>query len=116
MKRLLVDYKKLDHEVASLLIESYPYGYGDEDIITFKNMHGEIVEAVEIKTEDTIYLVKISKSLSNFIANFDDAIEKELVAKPIVPQNNGIEIDGEEDQIEMELNLEADIEDDFDFE
>ncbi len=116
MKRLLVDYKKLDHEVVNLLIESYPYGYGDEDIITFKNMHGEIVEAVEIKTEDTIYLVKISKSLSNFIANFDDAIEKELMAKPIVPQKDEMELESDEDQVEMELNLESEMDDDFDFE
>ncbi|MCK0157856.1 hypothetical protein MWU65_11735 [Cellulophaga sp. F20128] len=78
MLRKLVDYKKLDHVVAAKLIESYPHGYGDSDIITFKNANGETVEAVEIRTENTIYLVKISKSLSNFIATFDDKIEKEL--------------------------------------
>tara|TARA_R110002049_G_scaffold282853_1_gene462807 strand:+ start:1018 stop:1332 length:315 start_codon:yes stop_codon:yes gene_type:complete len=78
MLRKLVDYKKLDHNVASKLIEFYPHGYGDSDIITFKNANGETVEAVEIKTENIIYLVKISKSLSNFIATFDDKIEKEL--------------------------------------
>ncbi|PCJ94191.1 MAG: hypothetical protein COA50_13660 [Flavobacteriaceae bacterium] len=78
MKRILIDYKKLDHKLASLLIENYPYGYGDDDIIAFKNLNGDIIETVELKTEDTLYLVKISKSLSNFIANFDDTIEKEL--------------------------------------
>lgn len=82
MLRKLVDYKKLDHELAALLIETYPYGYGDEDIIIFKNAHGDIVEAVEIKTKDTLYLVKISKSLANFISNFEDNIEKELESKP----------------------------------
>lgn len=78
MKRILVDYKKLDHKTAALLIETYPDGYGDEDIIAFKNANGELIEAVELRTEDTLYLVKISKSLSNFIANFEDHIEKEL--------------------------------------
>ncbi|MEO0507368.1 MAG: hypothetical protein AAF090_14530 [Bacteroidota bacterium] len=78
MKRILIDYKKLDHSVAALLIDLYPYGYGDEDIITLKKPNGEIVEAVEVKTEDTVYLVKISKSLSNFITNFEENIEKEL--------------------------------------
>ncbi len=110
MKRVLVDYKKLSHEVANLLIESYPYGYGDEDIIVFKNMHGEFVEAVEIKTEDTVYLVKISKSLSNFIANFDDSIAKELVSKSIAPQKSELESD-EENEVELELNLENDMDD-----
>lgn len=80
MQRKLVDYKKLDHNLAALLIETYPDGYGDDDIITFKNAGGELVEAVEIRTEDTLYLVKISKSLANFISTFDDTIEKELEA------------------------------------
>lgn len=83
MTRRLIDYKKLDHELASLLIESYPHGYGDEDVITFKDLNGNIVEAVELRTEDTLYLVKISKSLSNFIANFEENIEKELESKPL---------------------------------
>ncbi|MEZ4811017.1 MAG: hypothetical protein R2819_11720 [Allomuricauda sp.] len=78
MKRILIDYKKLDHKTAAVLIDSYPYGYGDDDIITLKKPDGEIIEAVEVRTEDTIYLVKISKSLSSFISNFEENIEKEL--------------------------------------
>jgi hypothetical protein len=78
MKRVLIDYKKLDHNVAAVLIDSYPYGYGDEDIITIKKPNGEVIEAVEVRTEDTIYLVKISKSLSHFISTFEEKIEKEL--------------------------------------
>lgn len=83
MVRKLVDYKKLSHDVAAQLIETYPHGYGDRDIICFKNGKGDYIEAVEVKTADTIYLVKISKSLSNFIANFDETIEKELETKPL---------------------------------
>ena len=87
MIRKLVDYKKLDHELAALLIETYSDGYGDDDIITFRNAHGEIIEAVEIQTEDTLYLVKISKSLANFISNFDENIEKELENKvEVIPE------------------------------
>ncbi|WP_127136618.1 hypothetical protein [Flagellimonas oceanensis] len=78
MKRILIDYKKVDHKVAAKLIDSYPDGYGDDDILTIKKPSGEVIEAVEVKTTDTIYMVKISKSLSNFIANFEETIEKEL--------------------------------------
>lgn len=81
MTRRLIDYKKLDYHLATLLIDSYPYGYGDEDIISFKNSNGDIVEAVELRTNETLYLVKISKSLSNFIANFEENVEKELETK-----------------------------------
>ena len=102
MKRILVDYKKLDRNLAGMLIEAYPNGYGDDDIIAFTNTKGEIVQAVELRTEDAFYLVKISKSLSNFISNFEDAIEKEL--------------DSKEDQMvqepEIELNLDQEAEED----
>ncbi|RUA14806.1 MAG: hypothetical protein DSY83_08715 [Flavobacteriia bacterium] len=78
MKRILIDYKKMDHKVAAALIDSYPHGYGDDDLLTIKKPNGEIIEAVEVRTDDTIYLVKISKSLSNFMANFEETIEREL--------------------------------------
>ncbi len=78
MKRIIIDYKRLDHTVAALLIDLYPHGYGDDDIIVLKKPNGELVEAVEVRHEDTIYLVKISKSLSNFIASFEETMEKEL--------------------------------------
>ncbi len=86
MKRILIDYKKLNHELGALLVDSYPHGYGDNDIITFKNIHGELIEAVELRTQDALYLVKISKSLSNFIANFDNIVIKELKENPISKQ------------------------------
>lgn len=78
MTRKIIDYRKLDHTLVALLMDTYPYGYGDEDIITFKNIQGDMVEAVQLKTEDTLYLVKISKNLSNFIANFEENLIKDL--------------------------------------
>ncbi|WP_276166897.1 hypothetical protein [Zobellia alginiliquefaciens] len=101
MLRKLVDYKKLDHDLAALLIETYSDGYGDDDIIVFKNLKGETIEAVELKTNDTIYLVKISKSLSNFIANFEENIEKELDNTPSQP------VLEETDSINYEMDNEA---------
>jgi hypothetical protein len=72
MKRAIIDYKKLTPELLNKLVEKYPYGYNDEDIIRFKNANGEIIEAIEIETEDTDYLVKVSKGLALSIENFDD--------------------------------------------
>jgi len=94
MKRVLIDYKKLNPRVTNLLIESYPDGYGDEDIISFRNLSGEFIEAVELQTEDTLYLIRISKSLSHFIANFDEnmaegieAIKDESIEGPTLELN-----------------------------
>ena len=82
MRRVIVDYKRLDRDVAALLIDLYPHGYGDDDIIVLKKPNGELIEAVEVRTDDTIFLVKISKSLANFISNFEENMEKGLDNAP----------------------------------
>jgi hypothetical protein len=72
MRRIIVDFKKLTPEILSLLVEKYPDGYDDDHIITFKNAKNELIEAVEVRTEDTIYLVKVSSRLETSMANFDE--------------------------------------------
>lgn len=72
MKRIIVDYRKLTPEILSLLVEKYPDGYDDDHVITFKNAKNETVEAVEVRTEETIYLVKVSSRLETSMANFDE--------------------------------------------
>ncbi len=109
MIRKLVDYKKLNHEAAALLIENYPHGYGDSDIIAFRNMNGEIIEAVELQTEDTLYLVKISKSLSIFISNFEDNMEKELNTN-----NMSLAQNVDSNAIDLHLNMEQEYIEDSD--
>ena len=72
MKRVIVDYAKLTNEILSLLVEKFPDGYDDSNIIRFKNAKNETIEAVEVRTEDTIYLVKVSTKLADRIENYDD--------------------------------------------
>src|SRR5690606_26427477 len=72
MKRVIVDYAKLTNEILTLLVEKFPDGYDDTDIIRFKNAKNETVEAVEVRTEDTIYLVKVSTKLADRIENYDE--------------------------------------------
>ena len=72
MKRVIVDYNKLTNEILSMLVEKYPDGYTDADVIRFKNAKNETVEALEVRTEDTIYLVKVSTRLADTMENFDE--------------------------------------------
>ena len=71
LKRVIVDFKKLTPEVLKLLVERYPDGYDDRNIISFKNAQGERVEAVEVLAEDTKYLVKISAKLEYTMEHYD---------------------------------------------
>ncbi len=71
MKRVIVDFKKLTPEILSLLVEKYPYGYDDDDIIRFTNSKNQKIEAVEVRTDETVYLVKVSSKLVDSMATFD---------------------------------------------
>lgn len=70
MKRVIVDYIKIPEEILQKLVEKYPLGYKNSDIISFTNAKGERVEVVELKTEDTIYLVKVSQKLEDKMDDF----------------------------------------------
>lgn len=72
MKRIIVDYNKLTQEILNLLVEKFPEGYGIRDIVKFTNHKGQFIEAVEVLTKDTIYLVKISDELVDSMENHDD--------------------------------------------
>jgi len=98
LKRILVDYKKLTPEILNLLVEKFPDGYGLRDIIHFTNHKGQYVDAVEVKTDDTIYLVKISEQLADSMENHEEDEEED----PVINDDLDIDVD------------DADIEDDLD--
>lgn len=75
MIRKIVDYQKLNDNLLNLLIEKFPEGYDDDDIITFRNANGQVIEAVEIRTNDTIYLVKVGIKLTKIMEEFSDEEE-----------------------------------------
>ncbi|MFV0540214.1 MAG: hypothetical protein ACK5MZ_03125 [Aestuariibaculum sp.] len=72
MLRKIVDYKKLNEDILNLLVEKFPDGYDETDIISFRNVQNEIIEAVEVRTKDTIYLVKVGKRLVQAMEDFID--------------------------------------------
>jgi hypothetical protein len=112
MKRVIVDYAKLTNEILNLLVEKFPDGYDDSNIIRFKNHKDETIEAVEVRTADTIYLVKISTKLSERLINFED--EDDIV----VPLDaiKGIDLEDEDatDDDEEEVDLTKDSDDSID--
>ncbi len=114
MKRIIVEYAKLTNEILNLLVEKFPDGYDDSDIIRFKNAKNETIEAVEVKTEDTIYLVKVSMKLADRIENFDE--DDDLFApEESLDALKELEIDDDaDDEDEKEEKIELDDEEDAD--
>ena len=115
MKRVIVDYAKLTNEILTLLVEKFPDGYDDSDIIRFKNAKNETIEAVEVRTTDTIFLVKVSTKLSDSIENYDedDIIEDEVAVDKIVGLKE-LDIEDDEEEEEDESNNDSEDLDDED--
>ncbi len=72
MKRIIVDYSKLNEEILALLVDKFPDGYDRDHIISFRNAQNELIDCVEVRTEDSIFLVKISKRLVTAMEDFDE--------------------------------------------
>ncbi|RXP45200.1 DNA primase [Lutibacter sp. HS1-25] len=106
MKNIIVDYKKLTPEILNLLVEKFPDGYGIRDIVKFTNHKGQYIEAVEVSTEDTKYLVKISNELVDSMEAFEDDDEDNFDLEVEVPN-----IDLDEVDIDDDITEDDDIED-----
>lgn len=108
MKRVIVDYAKLTNEILTLLVERFPDGYDDSDIIRFKNAKNETIEAVEVRTDDTIFLVKVSTKLADRIENFDDDDDDDdldVTASDNLDSLKDLEIDDDEDDDDIKKDL-----------
>ena len=97
MRRVIVDYAKLTHEILNLLVDKFPDGYDDSNIIRFRNAQNELIEAVEVKTEDTVFLVKISTNLADRIENYDEDDEIAAEIEPI--EEEVISLDDDDDDV-----------------
>ena len=102
MKRVIVDYQKLNEDILNLLVEKFPDGYDDSDIISFKNAKNETVEAVEVKTEDTIYLVKVgvrlAQAMENYIEDDVEDVDDDVDFDEVKPEDAEAETDEDEDE------------------
>jgi hypothetical protein len=107
MRRIIVDYAKLTGDILNLLVEKFPEGYDDSDIIRFRNAQNELVEAVEVRTEDTIYLVKVSTKLASRMEKYDEEDDIDSVIEPIDPikglDDDEDAITADEDDVEVDL-------------
>lgn len=111
MKRIIVDYSKLTNEILTLLLERFPDGYDDSHIIKFRNAQNELIEAVEVRTQDTIYLVKVSTKLASRLEKFEEEDDLDDVVEPIDAIKD-LDMDEDVDEEDEDEDTDADEEDD----
>jgi DNA-directed RNA polymerase subunit delta len=63
MKRVIKDYNSITDEHAALIEAAYPNGFENDNLVSFTTPKGAFIKALEIRTEDTIYLFKIDKNM-----------------------------------------------------
>ena len=113
MKRIIIDYNKLSEELKALFLEKYPEGYSINDMITFKNTHGETIETIELKTEVADYLVKIDKNIIPEIESISDEAYDYYISANQNEMKLSVNQEGHEDIDEFENEIEDDSSDIF---
>ncbi|MDZ4751679.1 MAG: hypothetical protein SGI87_08710 [Flavobacteriales bacterium] len=63
LRRVMKDYKNVSDEHIELINKNYPNGFENDDLISFVTPKGEFIKALEIRTNDTIYLFKIDNNM-----------------------------------------------------
>ena len=109
MRRVIVDYSKLTNEILNLLVDRFPDGYDDSNIVRFRNAHNELIEAVEVNTDDTVYLVKVSTKLASRLEKYEDDIDD--IVEPIDSKVIDLHDDDTSDDDEEETDLMKDSDD-----
>lgn len=73
----IINVKNITPDILESIKYTYPYGYDDDDLITFVNAAGEKVSALPIETEDADYLVKINIEMTKKIDAYMEDDEEE---------------------------------------
>lgn len=69
MKRIIKDYQSITQDQLKLIESQYPEGFDEDNIISFTTPKGDYIRALEVKTDDTVYLIKMSEKM---LAKIDD--------------------------------------------
>ena len=97
MKRVIKDFKAITDDVVALINEQYPFGYEESQLVTFVNAKGEFVKALEVKSDEITYLIKLGTKLNEHINEYMDSDEDDDYS---FPSDEDVEIDDsmEEDE------------------
>lgn len=112
-KRSIVSYDKLTIEQKKDILKSFPDGYGSS-MTTIQTPAGETLDALIWETEDTIFLVKISKTMTRALDDDDDEDDDEI--EDVLVKPDDLEEDEDEDDTPKKgkKNVSFDDDDDID--
>ncbi len=105
MQRVIKDFKSISPEVMALINEQYPMGYDESQLITFVNAKGEFVKALEVRTDNIVYLIKLDRKL-------DEHINEYMESDSGSDDGFGFEAESDSGSVDVEMEDSAEEDDD----
>ena len=110
-KRSIVSYDKLTAEQKKELLKSFPDGYRSF-VTQIKTPAGESLEALIWETEEVIYLVKMSNSMTTALDLDDDEDDDDEIDDIVKPYDIEEEEDEDEEPVSKKSKKSADYDED----
>lgn len=93
----------------ALINDQYPYGYEDNQLVTFVNAKGEFVKALEVRTDEVVYLIKLDRKLDEHI---NDYMDSDGDADVSADGDETISFDSDANSVDVEMEDTSDEEED----
>lgn len=94
MNRLIRSFASLTDEIKDLLVQQYPNGVEDYHIKSVNTTTGDILKVIEIKTAETIYMIKFNMADREEIEEY---IEEESSDDDELVDVDGDDLEDDED-------------------
>ena len=72
MKRIFKDYRSITDQHMLLIKQQYPRGFADSDLVSLKRSDGSHFDALEVTTDDAVYIVRVNHDLLEMIDGFEE--------------------------------------------
>lgn len=72
IKRVIKNYLNIEQRHIKLIAAAFPEGFGDDDLQLLTLPNGQYLRALEVRTEDTIYLFRIDSEMIEVLEEATD--------------------------------------------
>jgi len=98
MNRVIKNYTNITPMHIELIAKAFPEGFGDDDLQVLSMPNGKYLRALEVKTEDTIYLFRIDDEMIEVLEDAtDDHFEVAVDSGSSDSESDGNDDDAEEE-------------------
>ena len=72
MRRVIKNYTNIEQRHIDLIALAFPEGFGDDDLQLLTMPNGQYLRALEVRTDDTVYLFRIDSEMMEVLEEATD--------------------------------------------